>query len=94
MKAIPINMDDYDLRTVDGCFRLLQRIAAAALHGEIGSRTHGSLNNTIRIILTYHSDIAKVAENKVLIEQLKARIKDLEEKLGEKESEKQGDTPL
>lgn len=84
-KKVSIDIKEYDLRTVDGCFRLLQRIAEAALHGEISSRTHGSLNNTIRIILTYHSDIEQVAENKRVIEESKRRIKELEQKLDERE---------
>jgi hypothetical protein len=81
MKSIPIDMSLYDLSTVAGCFALLSRIAEAGLHGEIGSRTHGALNNTIRIILTYHADIQRSSENKAAIEESKRRIKELEEKL-------------
>jgi len=81
MKHIPIDMKDYDLSTVAGCFALLSRIAECGLHGEIGSRTHGALNNTVRIILSYHADIQQVAANKQLIEESKRRIKELEEKL-------------
>ena len=80
-KSIPIDMSLYDLSTVAGCFALLSRIAEAGLHGEIGSRTHGALNNTIRIILTYHADIQRSSENKAAIEESKRRIKELEEKL-------------
>jgi len=74
-------MSLYDLSTVAGCFALLSRIAEAGLHGEIGSRTHGALNNTVRILLSYHSDIRQVAANKLLIEELRRKIKELEEKL-------------
>lgn len=81
MKHIPIDMSLYDLSTVAGCFALLSRIAEAGLHGEIGSRTHGAMNNTVRIILSYHADIQQVAANKQLIEESKCRIKELEEKL-------------
>jgi hypothetical protein len=80
-KSIPIDMKDYDLSTVAGCFALLSRIAEAGLAGDIGSRTHGALNNTVRIILTYHSDIQKASENKAAIDESKRRIKELEEKL-------------
>jgi hypothetical protein len=90
-KSIPIDMSLYDLSTVAGCFALLSRIAEAGLHGEIGSRTHGALNNTIRIILTYHSDIAQVAQNQQLIEESKRRIKELEEKLDAQQKPHEGE---
>jgi hypothetical protein len=83
LKTLPIDLKDYDLNKVSDCFRLLQANIQATYEGKISARACGSVNNAIRIILTYHSDINQVAENKALIEESKRRIHELEEKLDE-----------
>jgi len=80
-KTLGILPGEYNLSNVEDCFKLLDRIVVATCNGEIGARSAGAANNAIRIILSYHSDIAKVAENTRLIEESKRRIKELEEKL-------------
>jgi hypothetical protein len=93
MKGIGVELKDYDLNQVSDCFRLLQVITEAVLQGRIGARAAGAANNAIRIILSYHSDIAQVAENKQLIEESKRRIKELEDKLDELQRPQEASEP-
>lgn len=83
-KGIGIDLTKFNLSNVQDCFRLLDEIAKGVLEGRIGSRAAGSANNSIRIILSYHSDIQKAALNQAAIEESKRRIKELEDKLAEK----------
>jgi hypothetical protein len=88
-KRLGIDLSQYDLWKVEDCFKLLQVIASATLNGQISPRAAGAVNNSIRIILTYHSDVQRSQENRALIEDARRKIAELQEKVGEKEGEDQ-----
>jgi hypothetical protein len=90
-KRLGIDLSQYNLWDVQDVFKLLQVIASATLNGQISPRAAGAVNNSLRIILTYHADVQRAAENKTAIEQLKVKVKELQEKLAKTsvESEEQ-----